>query len=633
MRRRQQIVACVAASLIAAMIVSAAPGEDEANFPANTFAGRDRDGDRQLSVEEHFEQPGNQEMHRRDFDLFDFDGSGTLSRSEFDAIPGLAPPHQRGAVPDPFDHLLEQAAAAMDEAYGGWDQRPNVQIPSNQFVSSFASSLSDSMSIRLATMTGQADPNRDGQVSREEARRFLEIQLGIRSPEGDLLRQENGRVVNWKRFPWLDANKDGAVTKAEYLAKVQGEAGAEQFTAGDADRNGEISWEEFADPAWEFGHEDPVEWFRRADKDYDGLVSSDELEASAMIYRRPALPMILPAFDDDGDGKLSLAEYQVCPIANCLCAWQSVRRDDDRDMQLSFSEFLFDPDTFLLLQRLYFHRLDSDGNGTLAATEYAFEENPPNSLYRLAADGSSFELIWRDKKVPNAGSPEIAPDGKWIAFDLYPDGKIMQVSVDGGEARELCEGLMPSWSADGKQIAVSRTGVDIVSSDGGSRIDFADGWGAQWSPDGKLIAYTMDGGLWVYDVVSKESREVLPRTEHPYSMLYYGMCWSPDSRRVAIKAVENERSDIVSVDAVGETPDLKVHFSTELPVSHDLAWSSDGKRLLFALHSPEYGRNLLHQLNLDAGGPPAIFPGIDLNLTYFNQSFSRDGKWIVLTAK
>jgi TolB protein len=603
---------------------------------AKRFRELDLDGNRTLSQEEYLKRPGNQQVHRRDFQMFDFDKDGILTPTEFAAIPGLIPPYQRGPLPDPFEGLLQEAIAALDESYNNWDRRPTGKIPTQVFVANFINSISGGRLGVSSALRAQADPDRDGQVTREEARGFLERQLGIRAPNGDPLREANGRVVNWKRFYWLDADSSGSISREEFIAKGGANA-AEAFAAGDRNGDGEITWEEYCHPEWTTGHEDPVLRFREADTNFDGLLDVAELDAAltgGTAYRKALAPVCLAAFDFDSDGKLSLDEYRVSMLGNWICNWIGFRQDKNRDQAITFDEFLYEPESFLLLQRLYFHYLDRDADGRLVKQEYPFEENPFQAFYRLAADGSRMDLLFRDPQYPNGGSPEISPDGEWLAFDLYPDGKLLLMPANGGPVRELCPGLMPSWSADSQFLTYSWDGsIWIVSAEGSNARRIAPGWGAQWSPDGKTIAYTNNGGLWAYDVLSGQSREVLPRQLHPYLMLYYGMTWSPDSRRVALKATKHVGSDIISVNMTGGPPEMLVHFSTELSLSHDLSWSADGRRLLFSHYAPEHKRNLLHQLDLESEDGPMLFPGVNPALTYLNSSFSRDGSWIVVTAK
>src|SRR5690606_31307457 len=123
----------------------------------------------------------------------------------------------------------------------------------------------------------------------------------------------------------------------EFVPKWGAANALQTFQAGDRDHNGMLSFEEYCHPDWS-GYEDPVEAFRKADKDYDGLVDLNELEAATRTFQKVLVPMTLPAFDSDGDQKLSLQEYRLSMLGNRLCPWESIPTDTDRSGTLSFEE-------------------------------------------------------------------------------------------------------------------------------------------------------------------------------------------------------------------------------------------------------------------------------------------------------
>ncbi|MCC9138437.1 amidohydrolase family protein [Pontibacter silvestris] len=128
--------------------------------------------------------------------------------------------------------------------------------------------------------------------------------------------------------------------------------------------------------------------------------------------------------------------------------------------------------------------------------------------------------------------PSWSPDGARIAFyegdlrNAWGRGTLNAVEVGSGKVVKLHESMFvpgqPSWSADGKTIAISalevyssryREGISkflLVSLDGqpdryvspvperslGTRGKN----GPVWSPDGSMMAYTLDGVLWVVPV-------------------------------------------------------------------------------------------------------------------------------------
>jgi Tol biopolymer transport system component len=84
--------------------------------------------------------------------------------------------------------------------------------------------------------------------------------------------------------------------------------------------------------------------------------------------------------------------------------------------------------------------------------------------------------------VPDASTPELSPDGAWIAFNswLKPQGRLIFANIDGSERRIIARGL----SDDGYQ---------------------------KWSPDSSQIAYVAstdaDGlGTYVYDLATGRTR-------------------------------------------------------------------------------------------------------------------------------
>src|SRR5690606_31794691 len=123
------------------------------------------------------------------------------------------------------------------------------------------------------------------------------------------------------------------------------------------------------------------------------------------------------------------------------------------DYVMSFDEFRFGDFHAELLRLFYFHRFDTNSDGTLSRKEFPFRMQPPRNFHLLAADGSEFRRLYANDEYPHCGSPAVSPDGKTIAFDGRTGGKslceqrILMMSIDGTGFRDVCEGLMPTWSA------------------------------------------------------------------------------------------------------------------------------------------------------------------------------------------
>ena len=118
-------------------------------------------------------------------------------------------------------------------------------------------------------------------------------------------------------------------------------------------------------------------------------------------------------------------------------------------------------------------------------------------------------------KLHRISSPEVSPDGKWVAYGIStPDmdanrgvSNIWIVSTSGGDAIQLTQSgkdSAPSWSPDGKTLAFlsGRDGssqVYVISMEGGEAKKLTTlSTGAdlfKWSPDGQSIAFT--SGVYV----------------------------------------------------------------------------------------------------------------------------------------
>lgn len=542
---------------------------------------------------------------------------------------------------DPFDEIFARAVEAMDESYDNWQFRAEETVDSTTFSINYAASISTDGQRRLdRVLILHADPNRDRQVTRDEAMQFLQIQLGMRWVTGDPLRLEDGRVIDFAEFIRTDADQDNEISRDEFIDNGWNSATAnEDFDSLDADSDQRITLKEFSDPDGPYIR-NPVQMFRDADANGDGRLERKELRRAVDRSRHYLIDSNLLAFDMDGDGGMSVEEFQVSMLGTFNVAWENVPRDEDRDQRLSFDEFKFDTrNLFGLQRRYYFHRLDDNGDGFLSSDEFEFRMHKIHSLYRVSVDGEESREIYRHEDFPVVGSPDISPDGRWVLFDgTPPDGpnraQILLMGSDGVDVRDVCDGLMPSWSDDGSRFACSRyeggSSVWIMNLDGTPDRKIDDGWAATWSPDGKSIAYTNDNSIRIYDVETDQTRTVLEKGAHPYHYIFWNMTWSPDSRQLAFKGKLANRHEIAIVH-VGQQPRLKRRFATKEEMAVDLAWSPDGRRLLFNMHSRKHLHSLIYQLELESSGPPKIVPEANSSMSWGHVAISPDNQFMILS--
>ncbi|MGI9466730.1 MAG: hypothetical protein ACR2OA_06375 [Rubripirellula sp.] len=609
----------------------------------------------------------------REFTQYDTDNSGALSRDElriaiekstqelgtFEELDtsgdGLVTPQEFSVEPDngvledqalsgadPFQRILQRAIEAMDESYDGWQYRPEETVDSTTFTINYNASISPDGQRRLDRgLILHADGDGNRKISREEAVRFLETQLGIRWITGDLLRTENGGVVDFANFLRCDVNKDDVLTKSEFVDTWwNSETDEQDFESFDIDSNGAVNLSEFARQKGPYLRQ-PIQWFEKADTDDDQLLSQAEAQAAIRSPRKHLVASNIKAFDDDGDEQLSLTEYRVSMLANFNYPWEMRPKDIDRDGLLSYKEFKFHTrDLFQLQRRYYFHRLDRDGNNKLDASEFDFEPYKLHSLYRVSVNGEHTEEIYRNEKFPVVSSPSIAPDGTWVLFDASPPDRsnltqIMLMKANGDDVRDVCKGQMPSWSGKGSRFVCCRyeqgASIWIMNTDGTAHKRIDDGWSAQWSPDGTTIAYTNDNSIRLYDVASGKITTALAKGAHHYQYIYWNMSWSPDSRQLAFRGKTETHQEIGILSITGPAG-VRKRFSTNESMGEDLAWSPDGKRLLFNMYSPAHHRELIFQLDVDGVSSPRLVPEINTSMPWTSICFSPDGKWMILAS-
>jgi len=601
------------------------------------FQAADTNRDQKISLEEYQALPGDPRALARDFKLFDFNSNRSLDREEFAAIPGWVPAEKRGPLPDPLDDLLQQAITAMDAAYGDWDKAPARQFNSQIFAQSFVISLAPSAtttdrnvpvtSSQLEEFSKAADQNKDGQISRQEAGRFLELQLGIIRADNHKTRLPNGRVLQFSRFLNTDHNRDNKLTKDEFLSGWGGDDLEAVFAAGDKNHDGMISIGEFQAPNW-VGFDDPIVRFLQADQDFDGECTREELKTVTTPDQLALIPLVMAAMDEDGNGKLSLREFRLSPLGNKFSGLEAAPVDGDRDRKLSFSEFRYRGIGSHLLHRVYFHRFDVNQDGFLTEDEFYIHYRQPDQIYHLSEDGREFHAIYTNAEYPSCGSPGVSNDGQQVLFDTwkggetFTSGRIFQMPITGKTGKDLCDGLMPSWSGDGKQFACSRNGqgnadqygIWIMNADGTPFHKISRGWGAQWSPDGKTIVFTQNGGVSVFDVATREIREVATSKQIGVDYVMYNMSWTPDSSRIAFHARLGAHYVIASIAMTGTELDPQIHLDSELGIENDVAWSNDGKRILFNMIPEKGGSYRLHQIDAVPNATPRRVQGVPEDL-------------------
>jgi len=598
----------------------------------NTF---DRNTDEKLSEEEFLSRFPEQEnkVALRDFHLFDADSDEFLSQDEFLTVPTIARPPDRGPIPDPLVILVDQAVVAMDASFSNWDEKPNVKIPASQFTSAFCRTFGLKSS---EVATYEADPDGNRFVSRNEARRFLEIQIGVRHPNGVLLRESDGRVCELMNFQYADLNGNMQLERHEFLERLfLKERGPGILKQVDTDQDDIVTFDEWRRVP-NRGLLDQVMIFRRTDTNLDGFVDAEELNAAAPAFKKQYTAITFPGFDSDNDNRLSLFEFRLTMPANQLMRWHLPIYDDGDD-HLTFAEFKFESQQFPLLRWIYFQRYDLNADGFLSTGEFPFIKKVPDEFFIVNADGTKWQSLYRFESHAACGSPAVSPDGQHIAFDGWSmkprtSPTMFVMNIEGAKPRKLGLGSMPNWSHDGAYLTCSSRGVRIVTDEGDHhRVIRENGWGAQWSPDGKTIAFTEANSIKAYDAETETIRTVLKK--HGYSQIFWNMTWSPDSRSLCFKGQKPDGTqEVVTVDTATDDPTPKVHHSTKLTINADFAWHPDGNRIVFGMRCLERQKTQLYEFDPGNNEPPTLFPGQNETRNNNDVCWTPDGKQLIVVS-
>ena len=272
----------------------------------------------------------------------------------------------------------------------------------------------------------------------------------------------------------------------------------------------------------------------------------------------------------------------------------------------------------------------------------------PNRLFVMNADGTGLKQITQD--IPNAaglghGSPDWSSTGEFLAFDTW-SGRgdtthTFLVSPDGSDLRDLGVGVMPSFTHDGRRLAVTWgfKGLATVDLNGeGRKVLSSVGWSVKCSPDGKWIVYEspqkVDGrqrwNLVVMNLKTREKRDLLTGGQRPrYSRVYFNLSWSPDSRHVVFKGeLQSGGSETAMVSVDGSSKGF--HVLTTQQTGNNFGWHPDGDRILMIRTSSVHSGNRLFEYDLQTK-KLSLFKGPPPEYTINHAIWSPDGRQIAFS--
>ena len=284
-------------------------------------------------------------------------------------------------------------------------------------------------------------------------------------------------------------------------------------------------------------------------------------------------------------------------------------------------------------------------NGKDEAFAPSTTKKRPNEFFVMNEDGSELRSLFMFDGHPMVGSPAVSPDGQWIAFDDGQVGKqgreqIYVMRIDGTNPRNICSGMMPTWSNDSRFLACSRRdpryGVWLVDTTTDFRNFIAAGYGAQMSPDGKRIAIGTISGyhqLATFDLETGDTKTIIGANSNPYIHITSNGTWSPDNQSYCFKGQRsNGLYDIVTVSMTGSDskPQFNVHHSSPANIMTDFAWHPKGDRIIFSSLCPKrQNRKQLYEFNPNKSGSVTLVVGQDEIRNNTDMCWTPDGQRLI----
>jgi Tol biopolymer transport system component len=245
--------------------------------------------------------------------------------------------------------------------------------------------------------------------------------------------------------------------------------------------------------------------------------------------------------------------------------------------------------------RELFPSLSPDGKSYV----YATQVNGNWDILLQRVGGKNSQNLTADSKATDT-QPAFSPDGESIAFrsDREAPG-IYVMGATGENVRRVADfGFHPSWSPDGKELAVSTLGKDL--------------------PD---VRSGIPSEIWIVNIATGAKR-LLTKADAIQP------AWSPDGKLIAywFMPPASGRRDVGVMPAAGGEP---VVVTTDGTTNWNPVWSPDGKFLYFA--SDRRGSMRFWRVTLGTDGRPTAEPeSVDTQSKFSRHvAFSRDGKRLI----
>lgn len=437
-------------------------------FPADVYRLLDTNSDGHVTLREYvlpcseaFRLGRKIRFHRSDIN-----GDGRLSQEEHSVRENLAPPDPVLAL---CDALIEKARTEFEQLDTDGD---------GLLTKSESAGLIESLNLTPFASLAVCDLDHNGQLGLQEVVSTIRSGFGVETTDGHQLRRANGMLVDWATWSILDQDRNGKVSRIEFLRIFNTDPNAEnRFASGDTNSDGNLDLDEICQGSLLFA--DPFHPFSQFDKDLDGQLSQQELESAQGMDHTGMRYRLLKAYDVDLSGSLSLQEFRLTPFANPVIEWYHTLQDSNNDGVLSWDELHRQKTLqYALLLHDTMDRFDLDHDGQLSTGEFEFNvqfdqvpaaaafgvldrnldhrltKEDAVGLVRPAADDAVMMLQWEERsmQVEEALSTADAnADGFVSAAEFEPHRTVLATALTGQVAtqpRRVTKTIVPTTTGE-----------------------------------------------------------------------------------------------------------------------------------------------------------------------------------------
>ena len=183
---------------------------------------------------------------------------------------------------------------------------------------------------------------------------------------------------------------------------------------------------------------------------------------------------------------------------------------------------------------------------------------PRSDIVRFDANAKAFLPFLSQA---SAEGLDFSPDNNWVTYVAYPEATLWRSTVAGDQKLQLTNSsvraALPRWSPDEKRIAFMGQypgqpwRVFLISTDGGAPQSLTEGEDPTWSRDGKSLAIAgraSSDRLGLLQLIDLDTNQI---SKVPHSDGLYSPRWSPDGRYIL--ALSADSSTLVLLDLQAQT--------------------------------------------------------------------------------